>query len=485
MIRPYQSPRRRPEVAWLVSHEAALHEDGGLRRLEQLDKDVQIWAGFALINDLLRECHGEAVCWDGKPIRWSAIPDSGAFDVRVLHVSYPEDPQLALEGLVSWRDWLCDYGAAPGGSLGGSGLSLVKATLEHPLWTAVGDIPPVGFVLGGRQENGPHGAPAVYRGPLEHLDMRAAYARTLGELRYGGRWVRVGPNYPLEIDQAGKLLFVRARVVVPPMTFGPLPERPRSERGLFAALLNPVVYPTERTLQGTWTIEELDEAEMAGCRIKKVIEIWLHTPGYNERPFGPWWEAVQKGRELAGFGGSLAKATGNATWGMFAVRKHGRRQVLRRVREASGRSVREWSQPLPTRGNPSLRAPDLAESITGRVRAELHRGMRLCGDQLICAHTDGLWTFNGAGVPGWRRKLSGQELRLLNPQAFAWTNKEGTVEYVVAGVPAWRAEDHFERAWAEHEEERASRPFALGGPVAADPIPTIVRGRRRHLAVAS
>lgn len=484
MIAPYQKPRPRPTVAWLVSHEAALHEDGSLYRLEQLE-DVQIWAGFAHVNDLLRDCHGEAVCWDGKPIRWSARPGSGDFNVRVLHVSYPEQPQAALAGIIAWRNWLCGYGAAPGGSLGGSGLSLVKATLEHPLWTAVGELPPVRFVLGGRQELGPQGAPAVYRGPLAHLDMRAAYAKALGELRYGGRWLRAGARYPLELEQAGKLLFINAQVEIPEAELGPLPERPRSERGLFAALLNPVVYPTARTLQGTWTIEELDEAEAAGCKIKRVLEIWLHTPGYHERPFAPWWEAIQQGRELAGFGGVLAKATGNATWGMFAVRRHGRRQLLRRSREPGGRSVREWSAPLPARGNPSLRAPDLAESITGRVRAELHRGMRLAGEQLICAHTDGLWAFEGVAVPGWRRKLSGRELRLLNPQAFAWTDKDGTVEYVVAGVPAWRAEEHFERAWAEQEDERAGRPHALGGAVAAEPIPLVVRGRRRRLAVAS
>lgn len=484
MIVPYKSPRRRPQVAWLISHEAALHEDGGLYRLDQLE-GVQVWAGFELVNDLLRDCHGEAVCWDGKPIRWSAVPGSGAFNVRVLHLSYPENPEPAIAGLASWRDWLCAAGAAPAGSLGGSGISLVKATLEAPLWTGVGELPPVRFVLGGRQELGPNGAPAVFDGPLVHLDMRAAYAQTLGGLRYGGRWMKVGAaGYPLSLDQNGKLLFVRAQVEIPELDLGPLPERPRSERNLFVALLNPVVYPAGRTLQGTWTLEELEQAERAGCRIKRVLDIWVHTPGIYEYPFGPWWEAVQRGRELPGFGGALAKATGNATWGMFAVRRHGRRQILARRREGK-RTVREWSQPLPTRGNPSLRAPDLAESITGRVRAELHRGMSLAGDLLVCAHTDGLWAFKGVSVPGWRRKLSATGLRLLNPQAFAWTSKEGVVEYVLAGVPAWRAEDHFERAWEDQEQERAGRPYALSGAVPADPIPLVVRGRLRHLKAVS
>lgn len=482
MIAPYRNPRPRPELAWLLNESTCLHESGAVMRLDDVQAGCQVWAGFETINELLRDCKGEAICWDGKPIRWAHEPGTGDFDVRVLHVSYPEDPAEALHGLRRWRDWLCGYGAAPGGSLGGSGLSLVKATLTHPLWTAVGELPPVRFVLGGRQELGPHGAPAEFVGPLAHQDMRAAYAKALGELRYGGRWLHVGPDYPLSLEQSGKLLFVRAKLEIPEMSLGPLPERPRSERTLFSSLVNPVVYPTGRTLQGTWTAEELEEAVASGCRILRVLDVWVHTPGYHEYPFEPWWQAVQQGRRMEGFAGVLAKATGNATWGMFAVRAKGRRQILRRIREGK-RSIREFSQPLPVQGNPTLRAPDLAESITGRVRAELHRGMRTAGDRLICAHTDGLWCFDGVRVGGWRTKLRGSRLRLLNPQSFAWVGEDGRTEYVVAGVPAWRAEEHFERAWGEQQELRAGRPYALGGPVEGEPVP-VVRHARHLRAVA-
>lgn len=461
-------------MGWLLDEGTYLDEVGGVRCVSEAPQGTQVWAGFELVGQLLADCHGEALCWDAKPIRWAPVQDATSYTVRVLHAAYPAEPEAALEGLCAWRDWLCSYGAAPGGSLGSSGISLVKATLEKELWTAVGDVPPVRFVLGGRQEWGAasEGRMTEYRGPLAHLDMRAAYARTLGEIRYGGSWHRVDPRrYPWHLDQHGKLLFARARVRIPEMPLGPLPVRPRSERHTFLSLVQPVEYPVGKTLQGIWTWEEIQEAEASGCRVLRLLDLWVH--GSDERPFEPWWEAVQQGRDLPRFGGALAKATGNATWGMFAVRSKGKRQILRRVR-VEGEAVREFSVPLPVGGNPSLRAPDLAESITGRVRAELHAGMRLVGARLLLAHTDGLWAFDGPGVPGWRVKLRGYGMRFANPQTFAWLpERSGEWEYVCAGIPSWRAEEHFERLWADEQDRVGPRPWALGGPVAGHGIPVV------------
>jgi hypothetical protein len=38
-----------------------------------------------------------------------------------------------------------------------------------------------------------------------------------------------------------------------------------------------------------------------------------------------------------------------------------------------------------------LPAIDLAEVVAGRVRARLYDAIISCGEQLLCAHTDGLW----------------------------------------------------------------------------------------------
>lgn len=483
MIVPYKEPRPVPRMAWLLDHQQVLHENGRTEGLAAAvaREGVQVWAGYDHINELLYAGRGEALCWDNKPIRWSPDVGVGTYAVRVLRVPYPQDERAAVRGLAGWRSWLAGYGAAPAGSLGGTGISLVKATLEAPLWTALGDVPPVRFALGGRQEVGPAatwGAATVYDGHLHHLDIRAAYAQTLGELRYGGHWHHFATGrggYPLPTEPGGPLLFVRARVQVPDMAYGPLPERPRAEREALLTIMQPVVYPTARTFQGTWTWEELLQAEASGCKILRVLDVWKNNT--TSQPFLPWWAAVEQGRAMAGFAGQLAKATGNATWGMFAVRAGGRRQVLR-VAEGGRRDV---SKPLGGGGNPSLRAPDLAEQITGRVRAELHRGMVLAGGRLACAHTDGIWAFATVTVPGWRRKRQAAGLRLLNPQALAYS-WDGAEEYVVAGVPEWRAAQWFEERWAAALEETQGRPWALGGPVPGQAVP-VVRDVRHLRAV--
>lgn len=193
-----------------------------------------------------------------------------------------------------------------------------------------------------------------------------------------------------------------------------------------------------------------------------------------EYPFAPWYAAVLEGRRLAGFAGVLAKAAGNATWGMLSLRKAGRRTAMRREVGAGGRS-RRLVRVLPVKGgNPSQRAPDLAETITGRVRAQLYEGMLAAGPGLICAHTDGLWCFGAPPLAGgWRRKAEAVALRLVNPQNLAYVKPDDSEVYVVAGISSKYSGPWFEDQWRRLQEERSGRPYALGGPVPPDPIPTV------------
>jgi hypothetical protein len=461
VIAPYKEPRPFRPVAWLVDRSQALDENGDLCDVVELaDGGTHVWAEYDLVMDLLRQEVGEALCWDNRPLRWSPLAHAKTWPVRVLALPTPGDPERCLAGLRAWRDWLNAYGAAPQGSLGGSAFSLLRATLNAPLWTNVGERPPIRFTLGGRQELGPHGAPAIFEGALRHYDLPAAYARTLGEMRYGGWWLKAPSRWRFDLeDQNGTLVFVNARVRVPELAYGPLPERPRRQpASALEAQLSPVAYPVGRTMQGTWTWAELVQAEAAGCTIERVLAGWVHSTRPDSYPFWPWWQAVRDGRRMDGFAGLLAKATGNALWGQFAIRRS-RRSVLRR----DGGERVERTLGLKGGGNPSQRAPDLAETVSGRVRAQLHAAMMRAGDRLVSAHTDGVWAFDDPKLrlPGWRSKGTTEYLRLITPQELAYVLSDGSQAYVVAGVRSQETAEFFEAEWARLVVERSGRPHAL------------------------
>src|ERR1035437_796752 len=92
---------------------------------------------------------------------------------------------------------------------------------------------------------------------------------------------------------------------------------------------------------------------------------------------------------MPGLAGLLAKVTGNALWGRFCMdpRSQGRRSIR-------SRNGKIGSRELPLRGGLPP-AHDLAELVSGRVRAELYRLMVAAGDDLLSAHTDAAWIRGG------------------------------------------------------------------------------------------
>lgn len=475
MIQPYKNARAREEMCWLLDERRALHESFLEIELTDVDDTMNVWASNDLVTGLLARGLGEALCWENKIIRWKPS-GTKQWIVRVLRTVCPDDPEVALLGLCAWRDWLMEYGAAPAGSLGGSGMSLLKATLKEPLWTSAGDPPPITFTLGGRQVIGPRGAPAEFHGPLRHWDMQAAYARTLGNLRYGGWWRRIEDLRLAErLARKGpqRMMFIRARVRLPDQEWapeiGPLPARPRSEPRSVQTIIDPVKYPTGRTLQGIWTWNELQTCENHGGQILRVLDAWHHFAREDSYPFKPWLAAVLSGRqELEGFAGTLAKATGNATWGQFAIRKNARRTTMR-VEIHNGRR-RRIVRSRPIRGgNPSQRAFELAEYVCAKVRCELYRGMMQADDELVSAHTDGLWLLGSTYVQGWRSKDAAVRMRLIGPQEMAYTRPDGSEVYVVSGVPVKTAEPFFEDEWTKLA---GPRPFALREEDRRSRVPT-------------
>lgn len=455
-VDPYKMRPVPPRVAVLTSAYAALVEGLGELGLDELPPDVRVFSSGELVSELLADELGEALTWNGEPIRWRPRRMPGPWknstsDVRVFWLPFPA-PHVALREFGLWRDWLGAHGAAPLGSLGSSGYSLLRATLRASLWTSVGDRPPVRFTLGGRQELGGRGC-GSFSGLLEHWDLPAAYAETLGSLRYGGWWRRVDPRFPFELaHERGMLVFVRARVKVPEMRLGPLPRRPREQPHVWESVLFPIEYPVGRRLQGCWTWDELAGAIAVGARIEKVFDVWIHVAPEDELPFAPWWAAVQGGRAMSGFAGMLAKASGNALWGQFAIRPDGRRDVVY-WRRRGGRMTKEVRQQRVHGTRPG--APDLAELITGKVRARLFAMMHATGDRFISAHTDGVWTRELDFRPeGWRLDERASRLDVLGPQTIRyWPIGQQEPSYIVSGVPERLAAEAFARAWASAEQE--------------------------------
>lgn len=454
MIRPYVRPPESPRVALLTREGDVVGERGQRLDFDRWPENTLCWCDYDTVRTILSE-RGEALCWNGEEITWRhrRLDREGwrrrPSDVHVIKLPFYTENELTVAALKRWRDWLAGYGASPTSTTGSAAWSLLRAKLERPLWTNMGEAPPLKQTLGGRQELGPAGA-GSYQGTLVQLDLPAAYASELGHLRYGGHWFKASslPKHdPDWWSDNGRPVFCRAFVTVPEMRYGPLPRRPRRRvYGLAAALLG-AEYPTGTRLQGVWTWQELQAAERHGARIVRIAETWVHLAG-SQQPFLPWWEAVQTGRAMPGLAGLLAKTTGNALWGRFAMdtKAHG----VRTIRSADKRG-RLRSRPHHFQGGRPP-AHDIAETVSGRVRARLYDAMLTAGADLLSAHTDGIWARASeelpAALPEWRQKQVARRLDLLDPQVLRYWPKGGRgAQTVFAGVPALLADETFNAAW--------------------------------------
>lgn len=455
---PYKLRPVPPQVALLHEDGSVIAETGELLDLDALPAGFRVWGSYDTVRALMLDGRGEALCWNGEEIRWRHRPrpeetDSWkrrASDVHVVRLPFHQEPEPNLRALTGWRDWLESYGAAPTGTTGSAAWSLLRARLTGPLWLGMGAAPPLRQTLGGRQELGPAGQ-GSYAGRLRLLDMPAAYARELGHLYYGGHWTHTKTlprpccNWPASVWARDRgPVFCRAQVRVPGLQYGPLPRRPRRTVGGLRGFLQGATYPTSTRLQGVWTWQELEAAERHGCQVK-VLDTWAHMHG-GLQPFLPWWRAIEQGRTMPGLAGALAKITGNALWGRFCM--DASVQGERTITTRQGRKM--LRRRLTIRGG-FPPAHDLAETVSGRVRAELYDLMAGAGDRLLSAHTDGAWCeADGADVPqGWRVKERAVRLDLLDPQVLRYWTRENRSWVVFSGVPSRYADEAFSQAWTE------------------------------------
>lgn len=453
MIVKPQRGEARVQPCLLVGENRVAFPDGTVRPLERI-RDARVFAAWELVDRLARAGVGELVCWGEDPIRWRQSKHGDSHrrgsDVVIVKLDGPRSPDGWLQGLEQWANWLWGYGAAVGWSLGGTSLRLLKATLEQPLQTTCGDLPEPRWTLGGRQQSWLEPGSSVP--DATELDMSGAYTRVIGGLAYGGVWRRLEQPSLVECGRLaghGLSLLVRASVRLPGgLQVGPLPRRPRRAPDRRVEQLAPSVpYPVEGRWQGLWTWWELAQAVAAGAAVRP-LEGFVHAVHTGARPFKAWLVAVDEGRAMPEFAGQLAKATGNALWGQFVIDDSQGLHVMRW--NGSAKRFPVWA----SKGH-QVRAWDLGELVTGKVRADLYAGLLApAAGRMVCCHTDGGWIRGDLDAPaGWRLKTRAVQFDLLDQQHYRAVDAHGRERLVMSGVPAYRAGELFGKLW-EHYSTR-------------------------------
>jgi hypothetical protein len=325
-------------------------------------------------------------------------------------------------------------------SIGTMATNLWRSTLESPINFDSDPIAVMPAFFGGRQE----ATPGNYR-HLVHYDISAAYPHAMAQNVYASAL------RPCSVDRRFASIepgIAMASVLIPPMRFGPLPWRHPEYPEV-------VLYPTDGTLEGTWSLIELQHARELGCTVS-MREAWLPTT--YVRPFDAWWALMQEGRRLPGGAGILAKMVANTLWGTFAMEGD--------LSEWKWSTKRGTDIPHPVKGAgeaqrrnlPHARTRHVAVETTARVRTRLLRE-GLYGSPVPPLHvdTDGILLRGSAGCPSpagsrpgqWREKFKTRACEIVAPQTYRYTCGKGCHvthppwHYVSAGRTPDEAREHW------------------------------------------
>lgn len=451
ILSPYTRTPARAAVAWAVDPDHAVDDAGKLRRLDDVPEGVTVYTDYYRIEREWLRGHGDVILYAGKRTRYT---NARGFTIRILPIQAPESDDAAAEGLFLWARTVQDHGARVG-SLASTAGSLYRATCRDRILSGRAILPPfepLGGRIGDTWTQGPHA------GEFVQVDLTAAYATILGEIRYGWAWAEVDPRATLD---PGTVAIARARVRVPAWCAvagepgrgrGPLPVRSRKHLSVWGQLLRHLredVYPVPTERVGVWSVDELDAVAAMGARVD-VERLWVNVAPRDRQPFAPWWEAIQELRRLPGYAGELGKGTGNAFVGSLIIRRETGLRVW-----WTKRGKRTAIVPVIPGGQP--RYPALFETVTARCRARLLTDvLSRCGRPLSW-HTDGAWITRD-DLPnvgeGWRVKATATGVDYFDPMTYAFSDGV-TTTYVVSGEDRRTAPVTFDELWISRMRDPA------------------------------
>lgn len=451
------------DVAILLDENTILTEFGEMAYDRTLS-ETKIYASRKLIGEIFfKKKVGEILKYNGEIIKWrkKCPPHYKHHSVwhfsnpKEVHVNnsrnFPEDPIKALEAYIEYRDWVESYGGNIVGTVSATSWSLFKTTLSGGIWeTPYNSVPGIEHPIGGRV------LPCKskwtsFQGEFINWDLNSAYSRRLSELAFGGkgsRWIetRKRVNFDKFVSE-GKCVYIEADINLESTLLGPLPKR----RARYNPRTNGFVeFPNQGSITGIWTYEEVRAAIHSGASISRLHRTYIHAPTGQEYFFKDWHRIIQEGRDnLDGFARGLAKQTGNALWGRFAMQHKAARTCWRE----NGKRV-AYKHPIRTlKRNQCM---ELADQLCGKIRSDLYEFARSADNLLLQGNTDGAWIIDDKKWrppnDDWRIKNRANEIDIIDDITYRYRREgEADFTYIVPGVGIEWTEKHFDGMWENRE----------------------------------
>ncbi len=454
------------DVAVLLDKDTILLEDGTEMPYDCVFDNTKIFAPSSLAKDLWTKIKiGEIQSFDNRIIKWrKKCPDhykvrtswpGNSLEVSFFNSrSYPENPSVAVEQFANWRDWVEENGGNIKGTLSNTSASLFRATLPKEGYeTPFEKIKGIDSPLGGRL------LPCkslytTFSGDYIQWDLYSAYSKQLSRLRFGGigsRWIQTknSHNFDNLVDK-GYLIYIEATVKIPDIKLGPIPIR--RDRKFPNPMWDWLNFPTNDTIKGIWSYEEIRQADAIGCKIK-ISRIFYHEATGRKYWHEDWYNIIESGKKnLQGFAKSLAKQTGNSLWGRYAMRP---RPSRTKWRDENGKRHSEVRNIRISKGNQCM---ELADQLCGKIRASLFELAISAGNNLIQGNTDGAWLkYDGRWNPpnhDWRVKHRATRIDVIDDRTYRyWEPGEKDPEYIAPGIDLDFSVRIFNKIWNEKERQ--------------------------------
>lgn len=423
------------DVALLLDESTILLENCRTFDYERTLTGTKTFSRATTINEIWKRGKtGEVLKHDSTIKKWrKECPES--YSSRTVWRNHPQEVTLLshknlpdkdvdlIKSITDWRNWVDDYGGSISGTMASTSWSIFRNSIPRTWITPYKSFEPITRPIGGRI------LPckqlwSEFSGSFIQWDLYASYSRILAGLRYGGdgsRWKEINPNLKCfdRMAEDGWLIYIEADVEIPEMELGPLPKRRKNNSRKFEYN---IAFPVGQTLSGIWTHEEIRMAERVGCGIKKR-RAYVHFATGQKYHFKNWYKAIQDGRDnLSGFGRGLVKETGNALWGRFAMRPRPSRTVWWNHNQR-----RDWTAHKEILFS-NQSAPELADQLCGKIRADLYEIALSAGNDLMLGNTDGIWTRYREGWrpphDNWIKKTEAYRLKIMDDWTYEYWEPE-------------------------------------------------------------